>query len=926
MSRPSPNDIRHAAARFAHDWHEEASERGESQAFWTDFLQVFGVQRRRVNAAFERHARRSSTGRGGFIDLLWPTMLLAEHKSRGADLEQAMAQALDYVDGLQEADFPRYVVVSDFARMKVLDLDDASRNAFEFALEDLPQHIDRFLSLAGYTSRRFESEAAVNVKAAELLGRVYDEIAATGYAGHPLRGFIVRLLFLLFGDDTGLWPRKQFSDLLVNRTSEDGSDLGMWLGRLFDVLDTDDGRRTTALDEDLAAFPFVNGGLFREHLDPPDTTRSMRARLLEASRFDWSQISPAVFGSMFQSVMDPEARRSLGAHYTSESNIMKVIRPLFLDELEADLEACGRSKSRLREFHNRLGALTFFDPACGCGNFLVIAYRELRRLEHKTLARLHAGDVQMTTELDSWRKVTLDQFFGIEIEEFPVRIAETAMHIIDHLENEALSRSFGQNVVDLPLEGTATIHHADALELDWADVLPPQKCSYILGNPPYAGKHLLNERQRANLSRVLERHELAGSLDYVAGWFSLAADYLAQNPAAQGAFVSTNSITQGEQVPALWPRLHDQGLHIRFAWRPFNWTSQARGQAQVHVVIIGFVHSPEPPAATLYEPSDDDEGSISSAVSGLNGYLVASGELYPVSRSRPLSDVAAVVYGSKPADGGHLLLTPDEASEIRQRDSIAAKYIRPLLSATEFVNGKQRFCLWLQAVSPMDVGGSEELRRRLAAVRRFREGSSKSQTRLAAETPGLFAEIRVPTDDFIFVPIHVSSARRLVPMGFVTADQGAVVHNSGAFIEGADLALFGLLQSEMFAAWQRTIGGRIKSDFRFNNRLVYNTFPFPRLSDRQHDDIAAEAHSVLDARAAHPQTSLADLYRRDGTPSDLVLAHRRLDRVVDSAFGRRSTPTETERLSVLFARFEEGLRNEVRPSGAEGSVSRVSAA
>jgi hypothetical protein len=482
MVRPSRNDIRESAHAFAREWEGETSERGEAQTFWTDFLLIFGIERRRVHAAFERHARRTSTGGGGFIDLLWPSMLLAEHKSAGEDLDEAMDQALDYIDSLGDREMPRLVVVSDFARMKVLDLDHDSPEPFEFRLGDLPREIDRFLVLAGYVNRQFEVEDAVNVEAAELLGKVYDEIAATGYAPHALPIFIVRVLFLLFGDNTGLWPRKQFEDVVRNRTAEDGSDLGMWLGRLFTVLDTEDAARTTTLDEDLAAFPFVNGGLYRERIDPPDTTRAMRDQLLDASAFDWSKISPAVFGSMFQSVMDKVARRHLGAHYTSEANIFKVIRPLFLDALEAELEACGSSKARLQNFHTRLGTLTFLDPACGCGNFLVIAYRELRRLERETLLRL-PGAIQMTTDLEAWRKVTLDQFHGIEVEEFPVRIAETAMYLVDHLENEALGASFGINIADLPLTESAEIRCANALALPWADVLGPTECSFLLGNP-----------------------------------------------------------------------------------------------------------------------------------------------------------------------------------------------------------------------------------------------------------------------------------------------------------------------------------------------------------------------------------------------------------------------------------------------------------
>lgn len=908
MPRPSRNDIREAAVRFASAWEVESRERAEAQTFWTDFLMIFGVQRRRVSAAFERHARRASTGGSGFIDLLWPGMLLAEQKSRGANLELAIDQALDYIDSLEDKEMPRLVAVSDFARMSVLDLEDPTPSVVTFPLDELPREIDRFLSLAGYTSRKFEREDAVNVKAAELLGGVYDEIAATGYPPHPLRAFVVRLLFLLFGDDTGLWPRNQFGDLIRDRTADDGSDLGMWVTRLFVVLDTEERNRTSALDEDLAAFPFVNGGLYKERIEAPDTTRSMREQLLAASAFDWSQISPAVFGSMFQSVMDPAARRALGAHYTSEANIFKVMRPLFLDDLEARLLACGTSRDKLRAFHEALGRLNFFDPACGCGNFLVLAYRELRRLERETLLRLYPGELQMSTELDTWRKVGLDQFYGIEIEEFPVRIAETAMYLMDHLENEALGASFGVNVADLPLTASARIVSGNALRTPWSAVLEPSACSFLLGNPPYGGKHLLDEQQDADLASIFDGHPQGGSLDYVAGWFKLAADYLVENPDAHGAFVATNSITHGEQVPALWPLLHRSGLHLEFGWRTFNWTSEARGAAHVHVVIMGFAHAESARRATLYEYEAKSGTSIARSVPSLNGYLAPSEEIYPAARTRPLvAGIPNVVYGSKPADGGHLLLDADTASAIRASDPIAAKYIRSLLSTIEFLNGRERFCLWLEQADPGDIRRSAVLTSRLEAVREFRNASKKAKTRSMAASPGLFAEVRRPSGDFVFVPIHASASRRLIPMGFVSAAEHAIVHNSGAYVEDADRALFGILQSEMFAVWQRCVGGRIKSDYRFNNRLVYNTFPFPDLTPTQRERIEEAVDAILAARAAHPDSSLADLYNALSSPAALIKAHRRLDKLIDGAFGRRTEPTESERLALLLARHSELL-------------------
>ncbi|HEY8082327.1 MAG TPA: DNA methyltransferase [Solirubrobacterales bacterium] len=903
MVRPSRNDIRESARGFAHEWEAETRERGEAQSFWTDFLLIFGIQRRRVNAAFERHARRTSTGGGGFIDLLWPGMLLAEHKSAGADLNAAMSQALDYVESLPEQDAPRLIVVSDFARIQVLDLEDETPEAFEFPLRELPREVDRFLVLAGYTSLKFETEDAVNVEAAELLGSVYDEIDATGYSDHSLRVFIVRVLFLLFGDDTGLWPRQQFADLLRNRTADDGSDLGMWLGRLFSVLNTCEDQRTTALDEDLAAFPYVNGGLYQESIEPPDTTRAMRDRLLKASAFDWSKISPAVFGSMFQSVMDPVARRHLGAHYTSEPNIFKVIRPLFLNDLEAEL-AAATSTTRLRAFHRKLGELRFLDPACGCGNFLVIAYRELRRLERETLLKLHPQNVQMTTELQEWRAVSLDQFYGIELEEFPVRIAETAIYLVDHLENEALGASFGVNIADLPLTESAEIRWANALETPWEEVLGPLKCAFLLGNPPYGGKHLLDDQQKVDLAGVFSDHPQGGTVDYVSGWFKLAANYLAAGDGSiKGAFVATNSVTQGEQVPALWPALHQAGLHINFAWRTFDWTSEGRHSAHVHVVIVGFVHSQGPVAGTIYEFDAETDTSVARETSTINGYLVAFDETYPTARTKPLANVLPVMYGSKPTDQGHLLLTNEEATEVRETDPVAAKYIRPLLSTEEFLAGVDRFCFWLEDAAPEEIRLSPILLARLDAVKLFREGSKKVQTREKAAEPGLFAEIRTPMNDFIFIPLHSSGDRRLIPMGFVSARASAIVHNSGSFVEDADLVLFGLLQSEMFSTWQRVVGGRIKSDYRFNNRLVYNTFPFPDPSSRQRVRIEEAVEKVLEARDAHASASLADLYDPRVTPRDLAEAHRELDRAVDLAFGRRSRLGEAERMAFLFDEY-----------------------
>ncbi len=490
-------------------------------------------------------------------------------------------------------------MASDFARFRVRDLEaDAGTDDFEveFSIDDLPRHLDRFMFLAGYEKRTFEEQDEVNVEAAELLGRVYDELRATGYGGHDLRVVLVRLLFLLFADDTGLWEREQFRRYLKDRTAEDGSDLGMHLARLFDVLNTEQQSRSTALSEDLDHFPYVNGGLFQERISTPDCTRTMRARILEASDFDWSKISPAIFGSMFQSVMSPVERRSLGAHYTSEQNILKVIEPLFLDDLRAALKDCGRSAQRLRNLHERLGKLRFLDPACGCGNFLVITYRELRRLETEILKRLYTGDVQRTFDLSTYRKVNVNQFYGIEIEEFPARIAETAMYLIDHLENERLGAAFGINIVDLPLTARATIVVSNALRTDWSTVLDPAECDYLFGNPPFAGQTTRDANQTADL-RLLFRDGYGRWLDYVSGWFLLAARYLAKST-GRAAFVATNSVSQGEQVALLWQQLIDRGIEIDFAHGHFGGRARPEERRLSTAPSLGF-H----PAERLLESS-----------------------------------------------------------------------------------------------------------------------------------------------------------------------------------------------------------------------------------------------------------------------------------------------------------------------------------
>ena len=589
LMRLSWNEMRVRAAVFAGEWKDASYEKGETQSFYNDFFEVFGVRRRTV-ARYEEHVEKLDN-RHGFIDLFWPGKLLVEQKSAGRDLRKAYGQAGAYFDALPEDQRPRYILVSDFQTFELHDLDE--REEVSFPLSDLPKHVESFGFIRGVQRRAFRDQDPANIRAAELVGRLHDALDATGYRGHDLERFLVRIVFCLFADDTGIFePRDIFLDFIETRTGKDGADLGPWLSQLFQVLDTPENDRSATLDEDLARFPFVNGSLFDGPLRIPSFDSAMREILLNACRFDWSNISPAIFGALFQSVMDPAERRAQGAHYTTEKNILKVIEPLFLDDLREEFERLKarrdtRRRAELLRFQERLGRLRFLDPACGCGNFLIVAYRELRALEIEVLKTILSGE-QLDALADTLSVVDVDQFHGIEIGEFPARIAETALWMMDHIMNNRLSLEFGRTYTRIPLEKSPHILHADALETDWSELLAAEECSFVLGNPPFVGAKFQTAEQRAQVRRIAALGKTGGTLDYVAAWFIKAAEYIRSSEARIG-FVATNSITQGEQVAQLWPILFDRcALEIAFAHRTFAWGSDARGKAHVHVVILGL--------------------------------------------------------------------------------------------------------------------------------------------------------------------------------------------------------------------------------------------------------------------------------------------------------------------------------------------------
>ncbi len=893
------NEIKDRALKFSHEWADDASEDAEAKSFWDAFFTVFGVPRRRV-ATFEQPVKKSD-GHGGFIDLLWKGILLVEHKSRGKDLDRAFQQAKDYFPGLKDRDLPRYIIVSDFARFRLYDLEEDTEH--EFTLKNLYKNVRLFGFVAGYQTTSYKEQDPVNIEAAERMGKLHDQLKAVGYQGHELEVYLVRLLFCLFAEDTSIFERRQFQDLIEQRTAADGQDLAQWLGHLFEVLNTPEAKRLKTLDEQLSAFPYVNGSLFWEHLHTAAFDKDMREMLLECCALDWSRISPAIFGALFQSVMDQKLRRNLGAHYTTEKNILKLIKPLFLDELREEFERIKPQKKRLTEFHERLAQLKFLDPACGCGNFLVIAYRELRELELDILRALHKDNKQLALDVKNEIKCDVDQFYGIEIEEFPAQIAQTALWLMDHQMNLRVSEEFGQYFRRLPLEKSAAIIHANALQRDWREIVNPKELSYILGNPPFGGKKEQSAAQKADMERVFADVKGAGVLDFVAAWYRKAADYMAENPDIKTAFVSTNSITQGEQVCILWADLLRRGVKIHFAHRTFQWSSEASGKAAVHCVIIGFALNDAVEERIFdYETVQSDPHEI--RVNNINPYLTDAPTCLIGKRNKPICDVPEINKGSEATDFGFLVLSPEEKADLLRTEPQAAKWVRHFIGGEEFINKIERYCLWMQGINPTELKASPIIMERVRKVQEARLASHKPRTREWAEFPTLFTENRQPKSDYLVIPKVSSERRAFIPIGFVPKDW--IASGSIQVIPGATLYHFGVLTSAMHMAWMRSTAGRMKSDYQYSNSIVYNNFPWPQaITDKQKQTIEAAAQAVLDARAKYPDSSLAALYDPLTMPPELVKAHRKLDAAVDAAYARRKFSGDRDRVAFLFELYQQ---------------------
>ncbi|ODT34905.1 MAG: methylase [Niabella sp. SCN 42-15] len=939
------NEIKDRALHFSKEWADTSNEEADAKPFLVEFFNVFGITRKRVST-FEHRVKKLDE-KDGYIDLLWKGTILIEMKSRGKNLDKAYQQAKDYTYGLKQHELPKYILISDFENFRLYDLEENKTIAFK--LNELISNVQHFGYLLGYQKKIFKEQDPANIKAAELMGKLYDRLEEIGYTGHPLEVYLVRILFCLFAEDTTIFNKQQFQEYIEQRTSEDGSDIASKLQELFQVLNTPRENRYKNLDEQLADFPYVNGKLFEENLPTASFDSKMREALLNCCYIDWSKISPAIFGSMFQSVMNPKERRNLGAHYTSETNILKLIKPLFLDELWKEFESIKDNKNKLPEFHKKLSRLKFLDPACGCGNFLVITYRELRLLELEILRALNKSGQRVIDVRDIiWLDV--DMMYGIEYEEFPARIAEVAMWLIDHQMNMQISNEFGQYFVRLPLKKAAKIVHGNALKIEWGDLLKKQTIEieagdttlilnepaieyqtvnvitknltvidqrsgttekisikhtfdYIIGNPPFIGYAWQNEAQKKDMASIFSTVKGAGVLDYVTAWYVRAAQ-LIQNTKTKVAFVSTNSISQGEQPGILWSLLYNHyKIKIHFAHRTFSWSNEAKGKAAVHVVIIGFANF-DSNNKVIYEYENPKGEPHEIKSKNINPYLVDAKDIIIQKRSTPICNVPQINRGSDAIDDGNLLLNQSEKDLIVTKFPEASKFIKPFLMGREFLNNIPRYCIWLKDVNLAEIREIDLIYDKIEKVKSFRKKSKRPQTLKAAKFPSLFGEERQPTSDYLAIPKVSSENREYIPIAFCSKD---IICGDKLFnLPDASNFYFGILTSTMHMAWMRATCGRLESRYSYSNTIVYNNYPWPQNpTDKQVKAIETAAQKVLDARAEFPNSSLADLYDPLTMPPTLIKAHNELDKAVDLAYRPQAFISEANRMVFLFELYEK---------------------
>ena len=929
-----------AAKEFAERWKGKGYEKGQSQLFWIDLLEhVYGVENAMGIITFEDQVHLDHTSFiDGYID---STKVMIEQKSLGKDLRKGIKQSdgtiLDpfrqakrYVTELPLSKHPRWIITCNFEEFLVYDMEKPNGEAEQILLKDLGKDYYRLQFLVETGSEMLKKEMEISLKAGELVGKLYDAILKqykdpeSPETLKSLNMLCVRLVFCLYAEHAGIFGSHNMFGRYLKHFPVD--EVHKNLRELFKVLNMTQEQRDDYdeyMDPKLAAFPYVNGGLFADdnYKIPRFNEEIVKLLVEDASEgFDWSEISPTIFGAVFESTLNPETRRSGGMHYTSIENIHKVIDPLFLDELKAEFNTICETKvdktrgAKLKQFREKLATLKFLDPACGSGNFLTETYISLRRLENEALKETikveTKAEGQMMFngegELDPI-KVGIGQFYGIEINDFAVTVAKTALWIAESqmlLETEKITNS---DLDFLPLKSYANIVEGNSLRTDWESVVPKDKLSYIMGNPPFVGYSLQSKEQKDDMLLIYvdekgKPYKTAGKIDYVAAWYFKASQYMV-GTAIRTAFVSTNSITQGEQVAGVWKPLYDRfGIHIDFAHRTFRWDSEANMKAHVHCVIVGFSIAEHKADRHLFDNGTD------KIVININPFLIEAPNVFIESKGTPVSNVPEMVYGNKPTDGGFLFLTPDEKEEVVLKEPKIEKYIKQIYGATEFINNKLRYCIWLVNASPADIRGSKFLSERVARVKEFRLDSTKEATKRSADTPTLFQEVRQPNTTYILIPRHSSETRRYIPFGFVSPE--IIVNDAVQIIPNANLYHFGVLTSNVHMAWTRVVCGRIKSDYRYSKDIVYNNFPWCTPTDEQKATIEKTAQMILDARAKYPDCSLADLYDETTMPPELRKAHQLNDKAVMQAYGFwGKLNTESECVAELMKMYQKLTAN-----------------
>ena len=898
----SQAEMRSRAEIFIEEYKDVSDEHSFAQHFWRDFLHIFGVHWKDV-AVFEQ-AVKKFTGAQGFIDCFWKGKVVIEHKSRGKNLTKAFTQAMGYLDTLSSEEKPRYVIVSDFERIRLIDLFTDKKN--EIYLKELTDNLQLFNFIYEKESSKHEVQTELNINASELMGELHDSLKNDGYVGYELELFLIRLLFCVYAEDTGIFKPYQFTDYITNEN--DLMNVGIKIQLLFRILDQPEEKRQNSLSDELKSFPYVNGKLFETPIVPPSFNKEMYENLKKICNFDWSTISPAIFGSLFQSIMDPELRRELGAHYTSESNILKVVNSLFMNKLWEEFYNAKGKVSKLEALWEKIGKLEFFDPACGCGNFLIVSYKELRLLEYEILSILLDEDKkQVRFDSKSLSKIKLEHFHGIEIEEFPSLIAKLSMWLIEH-QMDLKYETLDIHSDNLPLKSPANIVNGNALRMNWKDIVTPTNNLFILGNPPFVGKQEQTNEQKDEMKAIFEGFKNVGKLDYVTAWYKKASEFIEETD-IEVSFVSTNSICQGEQVAILWQQLKQRhNIKINFAHQTFKWSNEAKNNAAVYVVIVGFSLKERDEKIIFTYEKPNSQIPTYEIVSAINSYLVEGEDIYLKDLRKPICDVPNMIFGSMPNDGGNLLLTESEKNKLINEEPISKKFIKEFMSAREFLNEGQRYCLWLKNATPSDLEKSPNILNRIKKVKEHRLNSKREATRELANYPTLFAEIRQPESNYVLVPRVSSENREYIPIAFFDSDK--IVGDTCLCVPNVNLLEFGILTSKMHMTWMRYVCGRLKGDYRYSASLVYNNFPFPKeIPDDLKNKIINASQKILDVRDKFPNETMAQLYNPELMPPTLRKAHENLDKIVDKAYSSKKFKDDNDRMKILFDLYLEYTSN-----------------